>query len=704
MIEFLVPQPGKKKPNSREEDFQLVAMYRIRAYENGNATAFDSHITAKQVPLCASDNISQAKQWLQCCLTQHQECQRFHTSTVPNPHQRPTRVLEITPTTIRLRCNLKNEPFPYLVLSYMWGTNYSQQLRLLQSNVSAFEKAVPRDQLEASDVYKEAMRVTLALGYKYLWIDSLCIIQDSASDWAHEAQRMAVVYGNATCNLAFLFPPHAPEKPSQRSDPRIWSPCILRHAKGSAPAIYMHDDTTIEFRKEIDNYSKLRDWLVQRDWPLFHRAWTFQEYLLSPRTLLLGHGNLMWHCSHHFYDELLGAIAAPIEPPTNTNTNKTTSSAADSSPAVLFNPKRGKDRGKSRYFPTSIQAVSAAAATTNHAFSNPSILSFLTDWTNIVNEYRGRKLSFEKDRIIAFAGIATAFSHKSKLTYLGGLWAEILPAALLWHVDRKPAWLVRTENNIPDGISIADATWTAELGKDASGADALLPREIQSQLPSWSWFAVPLYKYHETRFLLSDDELFVRCKALSSPHLVHWTDLYSARLVSFTFPRHAAGQVPAGATHMHSFGGVQLRLAAATLGVRDNWAAQLAQRMAAIRRCSPENADGQMSWDPVLEYYADHVGAVSPPKNAVYALLAESQVVRCAGTKTVQRRFAGLMLVPDGQRGGSDECWTRIGVWKLRVNVLRVRVEAANIEAVAGRWGERSLIEGTWRHGVITLV
>lgn len=89
----------------------------------------------------------------------------------------------------------------------MWGTDHSQQLQLLKGNLVEFQREVPLEKFNASSTFKEAVRVTLALGHHFLWIDSLCIVQDSTEDWKYEAGRMATVYGNATCNLAFLFPP-----------------------------------------------------------------------------------------------------------------------------------------------------------------------------------------------------------------------------------------------------------------------------------------------------------------------------------------------------------------------------------------------------------------------------------------------------------------------------------------------------------------
>jgi hypothetical protein len=112
-------------------------------------------------------------------------------------------------------------------------------------------------------------------------------------------------------------------------------------------------------------------WLVQRNWPLFSRAWIFQEYLLSPRKLLLGQRNLMWQCSEGFYDELVGPVVEAWR-------------GADDTKA-----KQGRDVGKSRYFPASLRAGFGEDA----VMSAPVSLAFMIDWQALVNEYRSRELT-----------------------------------------------------------------------------------------------------------------------------------------------------------------------------------------------------------------------------------------------------------------------------------------------------------------------
>ncbi|KAF1943812.1 HET-domain-containing protein [Clathrospora elynae] len=545
----------------------------------------------------------------------------------------------------------------------MWGSNLTPQLRLLKTNLSAFQLSIPRAEIETSATFKEAIRVTRCLGYRYLWIDSLCILQDSETDWEYEARRMAIVYGNAVCNLAFLFPPHSNNNCRARDDPRKWNPCILRSVtEGGCPGVYIEHIGSL-FRQEFGHEEKTRPWLVQRDWPLFDRAWTFQEYLLSPRTLLLGHQNLMFQCSQLFHDELLGSL--PDMQPTSNET-----------------PKRGKDRGKSRYFPPTIRELRSASS-----LSEPAVLSFMADWQNVINEYRSRRLSFAKDRVVAFAGIARAFANIGDLTYLAGAYKEIFPVCLLWYVDKKSPVRVRLENSLPQGVPLGDI-WTSAITEP-----------IEHAAPSWSWFSVPIYRYYQLHFLLGDDELFVRCKSYKNPELVCFNDIFWADLSSFQFESHPPEHVLESA--FFEFTSLRVTLATLVLPVRENWPADLTAQMGILRTTSTSELDRDFNWDPVFTYYPDiPLGRKTPKQNAIYAVLAEFQVVRTAGKNNIQRRLAGLVLIP-GPHAGT---WTRVGVWKLRINVSNVAVESKNMAHVAERWRGLEMLSPKWVFALITIV
>ncbi|OAG13928.1 HET-domain-containing protein, partial [Alternaria alternata] len=179
---------------------------------------------AQHVPRQSKDNLVQIRRWLDTCRSKHDRCNNW-CSRLGTKGRRPTRVLELSDNAVRLRCNLQAiDSFEYLALSHMWGTNPSQQLRLTASTLQEFEKIIPLELLPS--IFAEAIQITRHLGFRYLWIDSLCIIQDSKHDWTAEANLMSAVYNNAVCTIAVLFPPQVAFSSTQfRDDPRHLTPC-----------------------------------------------------------------------------------------------------------------------------------------------------------------------------------------------------------------------------------------------------------------------------------------------------------------------------------------------------------------------------------------------------------------------------------------------------------------------------------------------
>lgn len=87
---------------------------------------------------------------------------------------------------------------PYFTLSHCWGSGIQQ--RLTEGNYDAFSSSIPVETL--SQTFQDAIYIVRFLGVAYLWIDALCIIQDSAPDWNEQAPLMAQIYGNASCCIA----------------------------------------------------------------------------------------------------------------------------------------------------------------------------------------------------------------------------------------------------------------------------------------------------------------------------------------------------------------------------------------------------------------------------------------------------------------------------------------------------------------------
>lgn len=136
-------------------------------------------------------NLDMIKSWIHDCKTQHRNCQ------LPSVLSwLPTRLLDVLPENPRLvsTATESTKPAgPYVALSHMWGSpTQAPPLRTLTHNIDLMREGIEMWKLPKN--FAEAVIVTRKLGIRYVWIDSLCIIQDSSEDWGREAKTMHQVY------------------------------------------------------------------------------------------------------------------------------------------------------------------------------------------------------------------------------------------------------------------------------------------------------------------------------------------------------------------------------------------------------------------------------------------------------------------------------------------------------------------------------
>lgn len=157
--------------------------------------ARDSYSTVSQ-SLTTMDGLSLAKLWLRDCEITHQSCS---SSIASNNSFLPTRLVDLRDEEPRLRLFPIAEPsIKYATLSHCWGT--TKRTVLTQSALPQFLNRIPPEAI--SKTFQDAMLVAKYLGFEYIWIDSLCIIQDSYEDWKREAALMRDVYGESGITIA----------------------------------------------------------------------------------------------------------------------------------------------------------------------------------------------------------------------------------------------------------------------------------------------------------------------------------------------------------------------------------------------------------------------------------------------------------------------------------------------------------------------
>lgn len=306
--------------------------------------------------------------------------------------------------------------------------------------------------------------------------------------------------------------------------------------------------------------------------------------------------------------------------------------------------------------------------------SSLAALRFMLDYTSLVAEYRARKLSYATDRVIAFAGIASAYSSLSSLTYLAGLWWEYMPIQLLWFVEQKSPALVRGQYS--DMFKPGDeVTYTPEILEVGV-----------SEAPSWSWFAAPIYKYFQVGCLLKDEERAAKKRSIELPSKAGWQDVYVAEAVGYRFIGFEANK-HTGQDAFDKFAGLRLTLDTLTWSVNKDLPLGLIPCINAF--------DKNIKSDPILRYYPDKPStSLSPPRNGIFALIYEFQITRAS---YVQRRLAGLVLVPNSNQASGS--WKRAGIWYLKVRMCGVE---GNAEELGCAWKGLCLTRD-WRAEVVTI-
>jgi hypothetical protein len=234
--------------------------------------------------------IDLSKHWLRTCLEKHNTCRMRELPS--NPHADapssiilPTRLIKIESCLnsiglIHLVSSLNTPQAPYLTLSHCWGG--ADIVKLTTSNLSQFHSNIPFSLLPKT--FTDAIRITVLLGYSYLWIDSLCIIQDSTTDWLQESSLMGSTYCNSILTLAAVGAHDS------------HGGCLFDRQQSTLFAVQPR-------HQRLGVYSTER---LERGQPLHKRAWVVQERCMATRTLNFGKHQITWDC--------LTARASYLEP------------------------------------------------------------------------------------------------------------------------------------------------------------------------------------------------------------------------------------------------------------------------------------------------------------------------------------------------------------------------------------------------------
>lgn len=344
--------------------------------------------------------LDQAAGWLASCRQNHTDCRPNEVAFCP------TRLLFLGDENTEMIKLIENSPkeTPYAALSHRW-TEETLKVRLVHNNHSErLSSGFPLEKFPP--MMQDVIYLLRRLGIMHVWIDCMCIIQDDREDWRREAATMAAIYSDAELTVAATM---AGEDLFSRRDGKYHTQVDVDDT----------DETVIFLRRSLPHFTwqdMEYDWFegdefvdADREWPLLSRGWTYQEQLLSKRTLHFTRHEIIWECNNAMECECGWYVHSGIlEMPGTTQ-------------------KKQSAESKS--------------------------------WNQIVKEYSKRELTFGTDKLPALAGIAKAFSQGNNDLgqYACGMWEQQLESSFFWFLaeDPKPK---------PDNNSLPSWSWASVSG------------------------------------------------------------------------------------------------------------------------------------------------------------------------------------------------------------------------------------------------
>ncbi len=344
-----------------------------------------------------SDCLDVAAGWLERCSRQHVYCVEQKDVDLP------TRLLHVpVDESQHLRIvNTKGQRGRYVALSHCWGKGIA--FKTTQATFNAVQNGFPSEVLARN--FQDAVRIARRLGFEYLWIDALCIVQDSLDDWASESSKMAQVYGNASLTISADLAPH--------SEFGILHPrkIIVSHQFG--------------LNNELCLQTRGKGWAEIPVMPLTQRGWAFQERVLSSRIIHFLEEQIAWECNTAVYLE--EHHAEQIGHAAHFSKNNLT---------WVFKHSRPKR-----------DCASPLDVDPRHKVMG--LDARIRNWNVCVCELAVRQFTHVSDKLPSLSGLASAMQVPEFGKYLAGVWEQDPFTSMAWFARwpqapsteyRAPSW------------------------------------------------------------------------------------------------------------------------------------------------------------------------------------------------------------------------------------------------------------------------
>ncbi|KAF4631563.1 hypothetical protein G7Y89_g6562 [Cudoniella acicularis] len=337
--------------------------------------------------------IARLQTWIERCDQEHEGC---HGERFP---VLPTRILDLgdpgSTSNVKL-IETNGQRGQYIALSHCWGASNSflTTRDTIQSRKSGF---LPD---KAPATFRDAIMLARCLRIRYLWVDSLCIIQGDTEDWNVESSRMGDVYRNvylmvAAANAADDAEGFLKLRPKIQCSMKVVAPT------GQIAKVYLRPQ-----KHGFDD----------NDLPLDSRGWTLQETYLSRRQLKFMDNKILWNCQSTQWDE------------------------------------SERDDFEKRYRRGTWRSVTELSPGKKTHYANS-----YQSWYNMIQDFATRKFSVQTDRLPSLSGLAAMVAAQKNERYCAGLWWEDIGYSICWTTDNDSSFR-------PDFYIAPSWSWESVMG------------------------------------------------------------------------------------------------------------------------------------------------------------------------------------------------------------------------------------------------
>jgi hypothetical protein len=410
--------------------------------------------------------------WLDVCEERHSLCKVDGLHIDSAEFILPTRLLHIgnkktflVDSSLLPRTSQGFGP-PYATLSYCWGPNSELVPKCTTANINELQENIDVDTLPKT--FQDAAAIVKKLGVRYLWIDSLCIIQDDPHDKEIEISRMHLNYSMAICCIVAA------------AAPDVQGGCFVERRNPDAKSFSMamkDEDTDLT----VTMYPHLSDFFdAVSNGPLATRGWTFQERQLSKRVIYFTERYIAWECRD--------AVATEDFPEMSERRWYGSGAKMRNGPHRLLDClPAGVDMTQPNWIAemnTRAALIQLNPTYLTRGIANRKHHHWMKKWGPIVEEFSSRSLSLETDRLPALGGLAAVISallespfDSSQHIYVAGLFLTDILRQLCWFPNVQDPRSRRSVDIWPPPPRDAPACTVKTISDKAT-------------LPSWSWISL----------------------------------------------------------------------------------------------------------------------------------------------------------------------------------------------------------------------